>query len=434
MLRLIKANQKNFLSKLNFILNKRKYKNPNIDSKTKLIIESVKKNSDLALIKYEKKFSKFKNISIRKIKFSEEEKNKIIKKLDKKIKASIDLAYNRILSFHKKQKLYSFSFTDRFKNSFSYKSNAINKVGVYVPGGLASYPSSVLMNCIPAIVAGVKNIYMATPSMGTNYNPAVIYAAKKCKVKEIYKIGGAQAIAAMAYGTKTVNKVDKIVGPGNAYVATAKKQVFGDVGIDMIAGPSEVTIVVDKWSNPAWVAADLIAQAEHDENSQSIVISNVNKMINKINYCLLKQIKLLPKKKIASKSLKNFGLSILVKNKKILIDTINLIAPEHLEIFTKNPNEILNNINNAGSIFVGQYSPEAVGDYLAGPNHVLPTSGTARFSSGLSVYDFLKRYSVIKMTKSGIERLGTSVINLAKYENLEGHANSILIRLKKGKK
>lgn len=434
MLRLIKANQKNFLSKLNFILNKRKYKNPNIDSKTKLIIESVKKNSDLALIKYEKKFSKFKNISIRKIKFSEEEKNKIIKKLDKKIKASIDLAYNRILSFHKKQKLYSFSFTDRFKNSFSYKSNAINKVGVYVPGGLASYPSSVLMNCIPAIVAGVKNIYMATPSMGTNYNPAVIYAAKKCKVKEIYKIGGAQAIAAMAYGTKTVNKVDKIVGPGNAYVATAKKQVFGDVGIDMIAGPSEVTIVVDKWSNPAWVAADLIAQAEHDENSQSIVISNDNKMINKINYCLLKQIKLLPKKKIASKSLKNFGLSILVKNKKILIDTINLIAPEHLEIFTKNPNEILNNINNAGSIFVGQYSPEAVGDYLAGPNHVLPTSGTARFSSGLSVYDFLKRYSVIKMTKSGIERLGTSVINLAKYENLEGHANSILIRLKKGKK
>jgi histidinol dehydrogenase len=183
MLRLIKANQKNFLSKLNFILNKRKYKNPNIDSKTKLIIESVKKNSDLALIKYEKKFSKFKNISIRKIKFSEEEKNKIIKKLDKKIKASIDLAYNRILSFHKKQKLYSFSFTDRFKNSFSYKSNAINKVGVYVPGGLASYPSSVLMNCIPAIVAGVKNIYMATPSMGKDYNPAVIYAAKKCNVK-----------------------------------------------------------------------------------------------------------------------------------------------------------------------------------------------------------------------------------------------------------
>ena len=434
MLRLITSNQKNFLSKLNFILEKRKFKNPTIDSKVKLIINDIKKKKDLALVKYEKKFSKFKNISLNKIKFTDAEKNKIIKKLDKKTKVSIDLAYDRILNFHKKQKLYSFSFKDRFKNLFSYKSNAINRVGVYVPGGLASYPSSVLMNCIPAIVAGVKNIYMATPSMDTNYNPAVIYAAKKCKVKEIYKIGGAQAIAAMTYGTKIVKKVDKIVGPGNAYVVAAKKQVFGDVGIDMIAGPSEVTIVADKQSKPDWIAADLIAQAEHDENSQSILISDDIKMINSVNYFLLEQLKVLPKKKIASKSLKNFGLSILVKNKKILADTINLIAPEHLEIFTKRPNQILKNIKNAGSIFIGQYSPEAVGDYLAGPNHVLPTSGSARFSSGLSVYDFLKRHSIIKMSKSGIERLGTSVINLAKYENLEGHANSIKIRLKKGKK
>ena len=434
MLKLIKSNQKNFLLKLNLILEKRKIKNPKIDSKIKLIIEDIKKNKDLALIKYEIKYSKLKNISIKNIKFTELEKKIIIKKLDKKTKNSIDLAYNRIFNFHKRQKMLSFSFIDSFKNSFSYKSNAINKVGVYVPGGLASYPSSVLMNCIPAIVAGVKNIYMTTPSMGKNYNPAVIYAAKKCKVKQIYKVGGAQAIAAMAYGTKTIIKVDKIVGPGNAYVAAAKKQVFGDVGIDMIAGPSEVTIVADKWSKPDWIAADLIAQAEHDENAQSIVISNDVKIIKKINYFLKEQLKKLPKQKIASKSLRNFGLSILVKNKKLLADTINLIAPEHLEIFTKNPNQILKNVDNAGSIFVGQYSPEAVGDYLAGPNHVLPTSGSARFASGLSVYDFLKRHSIIKMTKSGIEKLGSSVINLAKYENLEGHANSIKIRLKKGKK
>ena len=433
MLKLLKSNQKNFLLKLGFILEKRKFTNPNIDSKIKIIIQDIKKNKDLALIKYEKKYSKLKFISLKNIKLTNEEKNKILKKLDKKTKNSIDLAYNRILNFHKKQKLSSFSFTDKFKNSFSYKSNPINKVGVYVPGGLASYPSSVLMNCIPAIVAGVKNIYMTTPSMGKDFNPAVIYAAKKCKVKEIYKVGGAQAIAAMAYGTKIINKVDKIVGPGNVYVATAKKQVFGDVGIDMIAGPSEVTIVADKWSKPDWIAADLIAQAEHDESSQSIVISDDMKVINKINYFLFEQLKLLPKKQIAFKSLKNFGLSILVKNKKLLINTINLIAPEHLEIFTKNPKQILKNVNNVGSIFVGQYSPEAMGDYLAGPNHVLPTSGSARFSSGLSVYDFLKRHSVIKMSKSGIERLGTSVINLAKYENLEGHANSIKIRLKKGK-
>jgi len=433
MLKLINSNQKNFLAKLDIILQKRKLKDFKIDSKVKNIIQDVKKNRDFALIKYEKKYSNIKNISLKNIKFSISENQKIIKKLDKKTKNSIDLAFDRILNFHKKQKLSSYSFTDRFKNSFSYKLRAINRVGVYVPGGLASYPSSVLMNCIPALVAGVKEIYMTTPSMSKFYNPAVIYAAQKCRVKEIYKIGGAQAIAAMAYGTKTIQKVDKIVGPGNAFVATAKKQVFGEVGIDMIAGPSEVTIVADKWSKPDWVAADMIAQAEHDKSSQSIVLSDDIKVIKKINYFLTEQLKTLPKKNIAYQSLKNFGLSILIKNKKILADTINLIAPEHLEIFSKNADKIAKNVRNAGSIFLGEYSPEAVGDYLAGPNHVLPTSGSARFSSGLSVYDFLKRYSVIKMTKSGIERLGTSVINLAQYENLEGHANSIKIRLKQRK-
>ena len=431
MLKLIKSNQKNFLEKLEIILQKRKFEDPRIDLKVKKIIQDIKKNKDSALIKYEKKYSNMKNISIKNIKFSILEKKKIIKKLDKKTKISIDLAFDRILNFHKRQKLSTYSYTDKFKNSFSYKLSTINRVGVYVPGGLASYPSSVLMNCIPALVAGVKEIYISTPSMSKSYNPAVIYAAQKCRVKEIYKIGGAQAIAAMAFGTKTIQKVDKIVGPGNVFVATAKKQVFGEVGIDMIAGPSEVTIVADKWSKPDWIAADLIAQAEHDKRSQSIVLADYIKIIKKINYFLLQQLKTLPKKKIAYQSLKNFGLSILIKNKQVLADTINLIAPEHLEIFTKNAEKILKNVHNVGSVFLGGYSPEAVGDYLAGPNHVLPTSGSARFSSGLSVYDFLKRYSVIKMTKSGIERLGTSVINLAEYENLEGHANSIKIRLKK---
>ena len=431
MLKLLKSNQKNFLEKLNLILQKRKLQDPKIDLKTKKIILDIKKNKDTALIKYEKKYTKLTNISLNKIKFSEIEKKIIIKKLDKKTKTSIDLAFNRIFNFHKRQKLTSYTFRDQYKNSFAYKSTAINRVGVYVPGGKASYPSSVLMNCIPALVARVKEIYMTTPAMNKLYNPAVIYAAHKCGVKEIYKIGGAQAIAAMAYGTKTIKKVDKIVGPGNAFVASAKKQVFGDVGIDMIAGPSEITIVADKSSKPDWIAADLIAQAEHDESSQSIVLADDLKIIKKINYFLLQQLKTLPKKTIASKSLKNFGLSILVTNKKVLSDAINLIAPEHLEIFTKNASKILKNIHNAGSIFLGQYSPEAIGDYLAGPNHVLPTSGSAKFASGLSVYDFLKRYSVIKMTKSGIERLGTSVINLAEYENLQGHANSIKIRLKK---
>jgi len=432
MLKLIKANQRNFLAKLDVILQKRKLKDPRIDLKVKNIIQNIKKNKDIALIKYEKKYSNIKNISLKNIKFSSLEKKKLIKKLDGKTKTAIDLAFDRILNFHKRQKLLPYSFTEKFKNSFSYKLNAISRVGVYVPGGLASYPSSVLMNCIPALVAGVKEIYMTTPSMSNFYNPAVIYAAHKCGVKEIYKVGGAQAIAAMAYGTKTIQKVDKIVGPGNVFVAAAKKQVFGEVGVDMIAGPSEVTIVADKWSKPDWIAADLIAQAEHDKNSQSIVLADDIKIIKQINYFLSQQLKNLPKKNIAYKSLKNYGLSILIKNKKLLTDTINLIAPEHLEIFSKNAEKILKDVRNAGSVFLGEYSPEAIGDYLAGPNHVLPTSGSARFSSGLSVYDFLKRYSVIKMTKSGIERLGTSVINLAEYENLEGHANSIKIRLKKG--
>ena len=433
MLKLIKSNQKNYLVKLDLILQKRKLQNPKIDKTVKNIIQDIKKNKDLALLKYEKKYSNLSKISISKIKFTSSERKNIIKKLDKKTKTSIDLAFKRIFNFHKRQKLSSYSFTDKFKNTFNYKSNALNRVGVYVPGGLASYPSSVLMNCIPALVAGVEEIYMATPTMSESYNPAVIYAAQKCNVKEIYKIGGAQAIAAMAYGTKTIQKVDKIVGPGNAFVANAKKQVFGEVGIDMIAGPSEVTIVADKSSKPDWIAADLIAQAEHDETSQSIVIADNIKIIKQINYFLLQQLKNLPKKNIAFKSLKNHGLSILVTNKKLLTETINLIAPEHLEIFAKNSSRIIKDVRNAGSIFLGEYSPEAIGDYLAGPNHVLPTSGSARFSSGLSVYDFLKRYSVIKMTKSGIERLSTSVINLAKYENLEGHANSIKIRLKKRK-
>ncbi|MDA9623809.1 histidinol dehydrogenase [Pelagibacteraceae bacterium] len=427
----LNANKKNFINKLEIILNRRRDHDPKKYLLVKKIIKDIKKNKDKALIKYEKKFSNINNIKNKNIKFSKFEIENVIKKLDKSIKKSIDLAFLRIYKFHKKQKFNSYSLTDNYNNTLKYTSSPIERVGVYVPGGTASYPSSVLMNCIPAMIAGVKNIYMTTPTIKKKYNAAVIYAAKKCKVKEIYKVGGAQAIAALAYGTNIVKKVNKIVGPGNTFVATAKKEVFGDVGIDMIAGPSEVTVVADKYSNPEWVAADLIAQAEHDNFAQSILISSNEKIISQVNFFINQQLKNLPKKKIAEKSLKNFGLAIYVKNKKKLIETINLIAPEHLEILIKKPNEIIKKITNAGSIFIGDYSPEAMGDYIAGTNHVLPTSGAAKFSSGLSVNDFLKRHSLIKITKSGIERLGTSVINLANYENLEGHANSVKIRIKK---
>ena len=283
------------------------------------------------------------------------------------------------------------------------------------------------------VVTLVKKIYLTTPSLNSKINPAVVYAAKKCGVKKIYKTGGAQTIAALAYGTKKFEKVDKIVGPGNAFVACAKKEVFGDVGIDMVAGPSEVSIVADKFADANLVAADLIAQAEHDVNAQSILITDNKNVIQLVNLSLKKQLNKLPKKNIASKSLKNFGLAIYTKKRQNIIDAINTIAPEHLELLTNINKEIIKGVKNAGSIFIGKFSPEAIGDYLAGPNHVLPTSGSARFSSGLSVNDFLKRHSLIKITKTGIERLGSSVINLAKHENLDGHANSVKLRLKKEK-
>jgi len=430
MLKFLALSKKKSLKKLEVILNTRKFKQKNQTAIIKKILDNVKKKGDQAVIKYEIKFSNLKN-KTSKIKFSNSEINKISKKIDVDLKRSIDTAYERIINFHSKQKITPYKYKDKFNNELSYVYSAIDRVAVYVPGGTASYPSTVLMNCIPAKVAGVKNIYLTTPTLGRNVNPAIIYAAKKCGVKEIYKTGGAHTIAALTYGTKTFKKVDKIVGPGNAFVASAKKEVFGEVGIDMIAGPSEVSIVADRNSNPDWIASDLIAQAEHDIFAQAILVSNSKDLIKSVNLRLRAQLNDLPKRSIASKSLRNFGLSIYANTQKKIIDAINIIAPEHLEIDFKNSKKLIKKIRNAGSIFIGKFSPEAIGDYIAGPNHVLPTSGSARFSSGLSVNDFIKRHSLIKITKSGIERLGPLVINLAQHENLEGHANSIKIRLKK---
>tara|TARA_B100001121_G_scaffold256148_1_gene233931 strand:- start:173 stop:1471 length:1299 start_codon:yes stop_codon:yes gene_type:complete len=430
MLKFFDTNKKNSFKELEKILNSRKTKQSSQSLGVKRIISNVKKYGDKAVINYEKKFSKLKT-NTKKIKFSKKEIINISKKVDKRLKQSIEIAYTRVKKFHSKQKTSSFKYKDRYKNELSYKFSPIESIGVYVPGGTASYPSTVLMNCIPAIVAGVKNIYLTTPALGSKVNPAIIYAAKKCGVKEIYKTGGAHSIAALAYGTKTFKKVDKIVGPGNSFVANAKKEVFGDVGIDMVAGPSEVSVIGDNNSNPKWIASDLIAQAEHDKFAQSILITNSKDLIKSVNLQLKLQLKNLPKKKIASQSIKNYGLAIYAKNQNKILEAVNMIAPEHLEINFYKYKNLIKKIKNAGSIFIGKYSPEAMGDYIAGPNHVLPTSGSAKFSSGLSVNDFLKRHSLIKITKSGIERLGPSVINLAQHENLEGHANSVKIRLKK---
>ena len=431
MIKILNTKSKNFNKKFNFYLNLRRKYSSNKVEVVKKIIWDVRKNKDKSIIKYEKKFNNLKSLNNKKLYFSKDEINNNIKRLDKKVKNSIDLAFKRILAFHKNQKFKNFKIKDHLNNSFAYRSKPIGKIGVYVPGGKASYPSSVLMNCIPALIAGVKEIYMTVPSFKGEINPGVLYAAKKCNVKKIFKLGGAQAIAAFAFGTQTIQQVDKIVGPGNEYVALAKKEVLGISGIDMFAGPSEVTVMADKFANPEWVSADLIAQSEHDEMSQSILITDSKQLIKDVQNFILKHLKFLPKKKIASSSLGKFGLAILVKNLNEASKITNMIAPEHLQIYTKKTDSLLKSINNAGSIFLGPFSPEAIGDYIAGPNHVLPTSGTAKFSSGLSVFDFLKRQSVIKISKRGIEKLGPSVVTLSKYENLYGHANSVKLRIRR---
>ena len=426
MIKILDSKKNNFSSSLDNLLLKRKNKIKFNSSIVIKIIRDIRKNGDKALKKYEKKFGKS-SIIISRPKAIQKQ----IKSLDKKVKKSIDLAYNRIFKFHSKQKVKNIFYKDKLQNKLSYKYIPIDSVGIYVPGGTASYPSTVLMNAIPAIIAGVKRIVMVNPKNKGKQNSGVLYAAKKCRIKEIYSIGGAQAVAALAYGTKKIVKVNKIVGPGNLYVTTAKKEIFGDTGIDMIAGPSEITVVGDKYSNPNWIASDLIAQAEHDELSQSILISKDKNLIKIVKKLLFDQLKKLPRKSIAEKSLKSNGILISISSDQKLIEVINTIAPEHLELNIKNYKKVVNRITNAGSIFLGKYSTEAVGDYLAGTNHVLPTAGSAKFSSGLSVYDFYKRISYINLSKKGIETLGPSVITLANFEGLEGHAKSVELRIRR---
>ena len=426
MIKNLNSSNLKFKTELNKFLNLRK-KGTSLRIPTIIkIIDNVKKKGDNALLKYEKKFN-----YNSKIRVSKKDIIKSIKNLDEKVKKSIDLSYERIFKYHSYQKTNNFRYKDKLGNKFEYKFIPIEKVGIYVPGGTASYPSTVLMNTIPAILAKVKKIIMATPFIKGKLNPGIIYAANKCGIKDIYSIGGAQAVAALAYGTNKVEKVDKIVGPGNIYVSAAKKEVFGDVGIDMIAGPSEITVVADGNSNPNWIAADLISQAEHDKFSQSILISSSSKILKEVKKSITLQLKSLPRKNIANFSLRNFGLFVKTSSFKRIVETINIIAPEHLELSISNYNKIKNKIFNAGSIFLGKYSSEAMGDYIAGPNHVLPTGGAAKFSSGLSVYDFLKRISYINISKKGIETLGPSVITLADFEGLKGHAKSIKLRINK---
>ena len=426
-MKILNCKNKSFDHQLDQLLSIRKSKVQSSSISVVNIIKDVKKNGDKALLKYEKRFNKNSTIDPTKKQIL-----KLIKSLDKDVKKAIDIAYNRIFKFHSLQKVKNISYTDKYKNKIEYKYLPIESVAIYVPGSTVSYPSSVLMNAIPAIVAGVKRIVMINPSYKGKQNPAVLYAAKKCKIKEIYSIGGPAAIAAAAYGTKKIKKVNKIIGPGNAYVAAAKKEVFGDVGIEgMTAGPSEVTIIGDKYSDPVWVASDLIGQAEHDPLAQCILISKDKKLINKVKLEVLSQLKEIPRESIARKSIMSNGILMFVSSEKKIIEIVNKIAPEHLELNIKNYKSLLSKINNAGSICLGKYAVMAMTDYNIGSNHVLPTNGSAKYSSGISVNEFYKRISYINLSKKGIESLGPSVITLANYEGLVGHASSIKKRIRR---
>ena len=426
-MKILNYKDKNFEKLFEKLLLKRKKKFQSNKISVSNIIKDVKKNGDKAVIKYEKKFNK-NSIIIP----SSKQITKSIAKLDKKVRKAIDVAYNRIYKFHSLQKFKNISYKDKLGNKLEYKYLPLESAAIYVPGSTASYPSSVLMNAIPAMIAGVKRIVMINPGYKGKQNPAVLYAARKCKIKEIYSIGGPSAISAVTYGTRKIKKVNKIVGPGNRYVAAAKKEVFGEVGIEnMTAGPSEVTIVCDKYSNPEWVASDLIGQAEHDLLAQCILISKNKALVNKVKKCIFEQLKKIPRSSVAKKSILENGMLIYLNSDKKISDLVNKIAPEHLELNVKNYKSLASKIKNSGSICLGNYAVMAMTDYNVGSNHILPTNGSAKYSSGISVNEFYKRISYINLSKKGIESLGPSVITLANYEGLTGHAQSVKKRIRR---
>ena len=413
---------------LNELLKREYEDNIEIENIVRDIIHNVRLNGDSALLEYTKKFD---NVELTSIKVTEEEITEAVKIVGEEFINILREAANNIRVYHEEEIEKSWIKEFRKGVKLGQKITPIERVGIYVPGGKAGYPSTVLMTAIPAKVAGVKSIAMVTPpSKDGKVDPYILASAFVAGVNEIYKIGGAQAVAALAYGTTSIDPVYKIVGPGNIFVATAKKQVFGKVDIDMIAGPSEIGILADDDSNPRIIAADLLSQAEHDEMAAPIFITTSKKLADEVKEEVYKQIDILPRKEINIKSIENYSLGIIARNKEEAIEWMNEFAPEHLEILYKNPEDYIDKIQNAGAIFLGQYSPEPVGDYFAGPNHTLPTSGTAKFSSPLGVYDYFKRSSIIYYNKEELESIQEKVQKFAKNEGLFAHANAIDIRFR----
>lgn len=395
-----------------------------IDQTVAQILNQVRKYGDEALLEHTRRFDNPDITRIDQIELSRDQWQSALRTLDRGEREALELAAFRIRAYHEKQSLQSWHYVEPDGTRLGQKITALDRVGLYVPGGKAAYPSSVLMNAIPARVAGVGELIMVTPAPGGEMNPLVLAAAAVCKVDRVFTIGGAQAIAALAFGTATVPRVDKIVGPGNAYVAAAKRQVFGIVGIDMLAGPSEILVICDGKTDPDWIAMDLFSQAEHDEQAQSILLCPNEAFLDAVAASITRQINTLPRRHIIQASLENRGALIQVHDLEEACLIANRIAPEHLELSVAQPEQWVDSIRHAGAIFLGRYTCEALGDYCAGPNHVLPTSGTARFSSPLGVYDFQKRTSLIQVSPSGAAELGKVAAILAEGEGLEAHARS----------
>lgn len=418
-----------FQKKLNHLLAFESSQDEAIENAVAKILQEVKQQGDVAVVAYSQQFDKVQAQTIADLEVPLADCQAALASLPAAQRQALEAAAARVKAYHEHQKAPSWSYTEADGTVLGQKITPMDRVGLYVPGGKAAYPSSVLMNAIPAKVAGVAEVVMVTPTPNGQRNPLVLAAAAVAGVDRVIAIGGAQAVAALAYGTESINQVDKIVGPGNAFVASAKRRVFGTVGIDMVAGPSEILIIADGKTPADWLAMDLFSQAEHDELAQAILLCPDEAYLNQVEASIVRQLDEMPRKDIIATSLKNRGALILVKDLEEACNIANFIAAEHLEISTENAEELVEKIRHAGAIFMGPYSSEALGDYCAGPNHVLPTSRTARFSSPLGVYDFQKRSSLIKVSRQGAQTLGLIAKELAYGEGLQAHARSAEYRL-----
>ncbi len=424
----LKSTDSSFAIDFDSLLNIKREAQIDVEAVVADIVADIRTRGNAALFEYTARFDRF-ELSAETIKITPEEVAAAIKSCGSAQLDALQLAAKRIRAFHEKQLPEDLSYQDQDGVQLGLKWNPVDAVGMYVPGGLASYPSSVLMNAIPAKVAGVSRLVMVVPTPDGKINPLVLAAASIADVDEIYRVGGAQAVAALAFGCQSIPPVDKIVGPGNAYVATAKRQVFGVVGIDMIAGPSEILVVADNKNDPSWIAADLLSQAEHDTSAQSILITDDAEFADQVSRAIDVHLQKLPRTEIASKSWEDYGAIITVENMEHAAGLIDRIAPEHLELAIEAPEVFAENLRHAGAIFLGRYTPEALGDYIGGQNHVLPTGRSARFSSGLGVLDFMKRTTLLGVSAQSINAIGPAAVTLAEAEGLDAHALSVALRL-----